>query len=98
MPPRRGWRFLETWRATEISLLTELSPTTTRLHHSAQRWSEATTLGERAKMVTTLKELWQRGGEFDATPSGLMILWGRFPRVARHPSGSDRQPWAERWI
>ena len=33
--------------------------TPTELGHSAQRWSEAATLGERAKMKTTLKELWR---------------------------------------
>jgi hypothetical protein len=44
-------------------------------------------------MKTTLKELCQGGGEFDATPSAFMNLWGRFPRVgAGGPSGTDCLP------
>ena len=41
----------------------------------------------------------RNGGRAQApTPSALMNGWGRFPRVARRPSGSDRgQPWAEGW-
>ena len=47
-------------------------------------------------MKTTLKELQRCGGGFDATPSALMNLWGRFPRVgAPRLSGADRQPWAD---
>jgi len=38
-------------------------------------------------MKTTLKELHRCGGGFDATPSALMNLWGRFPRV-----GAPRLP------
>jgi len=52
-------------------------------------------------MKTTLKELCPGGGGFDATPSALMNLWGRFPRVGAggqsgtdRLSGTDRQPWA----
>jgi hypothetical protein len=39
------------------------------------------------KMKTTLKELWQGGG-FDATVSGLMNGWGRFPWVAPKAFGA----------
>jgi len=39
---------------------------------------------------TSLKELHRCGGGFDLTPSELMNLWGRFPRV-----GALRQPWAD---
>jgi len=60
------------------------------LRHSAQRWSEATTLGDDVKLKTILKELWQRG-------SGWLIC-GQFPRVARLASATrTSQLWAEGW-
>jgi hypothetical protein len=37
--------------------------------------------GGMGKMKTTLKELQRGGGGFDATPSALRNLWGRFPRI-----------------
>jgi hypothetical protein len=56
------------------------------LRHSAQRWRDlprrsaaekgAATLGNNRKIKTTLKELCQGGGGFDATPSELMNLRG----------------------
>ena len=86
MSPRRGWGFLWAGVSTKISLLTELrsvrASTPTELCHSAQRWRSepdgrgATTLGERSKIKTTLKELWRRDGEMDATPSALKTFWG----------------------
>ncbi len=44
----------------------------TELRHSAQRWSAASALGERAKK--NLKELRLGGGEEDVTPSELINL------------------------
>jgi hypothetical protein len=45
------------------------------------------------KMKTTLKELQRGGGGFDATPSALRNLWGRFPRAgAPRLSGADANP------
>jgi hypothetical protein len=59
------------------------------LNHSAQGCEARATLGESAKMRSTLKGLNQMA-RADSTPLGLMIIYGCFPSVA-----AARQRWAD---
>ena len=61
-------------------------------NHSAQRWSAATTLGQRRNDFSTLKGLHQNGGQAAATPLGLGKYDDDFSRVV-----AARQPWADRF-
>jgi len=81
----------------------EAQSTPTELCHSAQRWRAAATLGGDGKTKSTLKELCPDGVGLDATPSALMIWWGRFPRVAPKAFGAttglmDLNPACSRFI
>ena len=63
----------------------------TGLCHSAQGWSEATTLGRGNISKTTLKGLWQKS-IVSYNPSRVERPFVDAPKVAR-----SSQPWAEGW-
>jgi len=61
-------------------------------HHSAQRWSAATTLGQGRAIFSTLKGLhpWTKR---DSTLAGLLPIGERTQgSAARNPGLKDRQP------
>ena len=51
----------------------------TGFHHSAQRWSVATTLGQRPKINSTLKGLYQCPLQNGFNPFRVAVVWVRHP-------------------